>query len=504
MHHTRLPAVQEEEETGSDSDDYSIAESGDGDAVDSADSGEVAAPFEDTHPTRASTAEKGKGVDRSGPQRPTTRPRSSSLVKEKESRTWADLEWSMVIALISPIGNWLTGSDHVKNLFLLLLLIFYLHQLIEVPWRLYHSSRPRSRKHAMEPVKDARAEFASSELRVRELFFLSCTVLSPFLGAVLVRHVFSALEGVDSLSWFSTTLFVLATGIRPWTHLVSRLQERTDDLQQALYAEEEEEYHRGVDQKLESVMDRLAELERALRDVKAKADRVAPLEEACDEIGDGLETLERTVHRQERKIESARVSHNNRLSAVESTVLRLEEQQKQHLRVIAVHAQATRDSVHIALPPFLSQFLVHLRNQLSQIMHIIAKRYPSFLLKQQVKPLSTTMISAPVTPSGTVHFFNGTPLETIPEAADSDSEGTYVSDKEGTSHTSPGAGELHKRGGRKRSRSRSHSGARMLHRQKSYGRLALDYASDVFSWPYRFAVKTLLFVLPPQAQKQFL
>lgn len=50
---------------------------------------------------------------------------------EKEARSWSDLDVSMIIALLSPVGNWLTGSDHVKNLFLLILLVFYLHQLIE-------------------------------------------------------------------------------------------------------------------------------------------------------------------------------------------------------------------------------------------------------------------------------------------------------------------------------------------------------------------------------------
>ena len=50
---------------------------------------------------------------------------------EKKPRSWSDLDVSMIIALLSPVGNWLTGSDHVKNLFLLILLVFYLHQLIE-------------------------------------------------------------------------------------------------------------------------------------------------------------------------------------------------------------------------------------------------------------------------------------------------------------------------------------------------------------------------------------
>ena len=37
----------------------------------------------------------------------------------------------MLVALASPLGNLLTGGDHIKNLLLLLLLIYYLNQLIE-------------------------------------------------------------------------------------------------------------------------------------------------------------------------------------------------------------------------------------------------------------------------------------------------------------------------------------------------------------------------------------
>jgi hypothetical protein len=49
-------------------------------------------------------------------------PRSSSL---------ADLDLSIIIAVIAPLVNWLTGSDQLKNLFLILFLIVYLHQLVQ-------------------------------------------------------------------------------------------------------------------------------------------------------------------------------------------------------------------------------------------------------------------------------------------------------------------------------------------------------------------------------------
>jgi hypothetical protein len=47
------------------------------------------------------------------------------------SSSWADLDISIIVAVIAPLVNWLTGSDQIKNLFLVLFLIIYLHQLVQ-------------------------------------------------------------------------------------------------------------------------------------------------------------------------------------------------------------------------------------------------------------------------------------------------------------------------------------------------------------------------------------
>ncbi|KAF7344929.1 OTU domain-containing protein [Mycena venus] len=60
-----------------------------------------------------------------------------------DPRPWYKPSIPVLLALAPPIGNWLTGGDHLKDLLLLLLLVFYLHQLVEVPWSLYHAARPR-------------------------------------------------------------------------------------------------------------------------------------------------------------------------------------------------------------------------------------------------------------------------------------------------------------------------------------------------------------------------
>ena len=52
-------------------------------------------------------------------------------VAHDSSARWFGYDLSIIVAMVSPVGNLLTGSDHIKNIFLLLLLIYYLHQLVE-------------------------------------------------------------------------------------------------------------------------------------------------------------------------------------------------------------------------------------------------------------------------------------------------------------------------------------------------------------------------------------
>lgn len=62
---------------------------------------------------------------------PQHKDRTETSPMSPNSRAWYEFDLAVVVALVSPIGNWLTGTDHIKNLFLIVLLIFYLHQIIE-------------------------------------------------------------------------------------------------------------------------------------------------------------------------------------------------------------------------------------------------------------------------------------------------------------------------------------------------------------------------------------
>lgn len=56
---------------------------------------------------------------------------SQESQQEAHQKAWYEFDLAVVLVLISPIGNWLTGGDHIRNLVFLLLLVFYLRQVIE-------------------------------------------------------------------------------------------------------------------------------------------------------------------------------------------------------------------------------------------------------------------------------------------------------------------------------------------------------------------------------------
>lgn len=56
---------------------------------------------------------------------------NEQLVEKSPSRAWYEFDWAILVALVSPACQWLTGGDYIKNLVMLVLLVYYLHQIIE-------------------------------------------------------------------------------------------------------------------------------------------------------------------------------------------------------------------------------------------------------------------------------------------------------------------------------------------------------------------------------------
>ncbi|KAJ7833007.1 hypothetical protein B0H14DRAFT_1170116 [Mycena olivaceomarginata] len=179
----------------------------------------------------------------------------STTTTRPPPHAWYKPSVPVLLALAPPIGNWLTGGDHVKDLLLLLLLVFYLHQIVEVPWSLYHAARPRRppapRDINPDPahipaLRARRAARAQSSLRTLELGLLLLCLITPFLGVALLRSLASLSSSSSSsgakpaeavpISWFSTALFGLVTALRPLRELVSRVVSRTSTLHSQVHA----------------------------------------------------------------------------------------------------------------------------------------------------------------------------------------------------------------------------------------------------------------------------
>ncbi|KAF9016303.1 hypothetical protein BDZ89DRAFT_1141553 [Hymenopellis radicata] len=247
------------------------------------------------------------------------------------SRAWYQFDFAVVIALLSPVGNLLTGGDLIKNLIYILFLLFYLHQIIEVPWNMYHAARMRQHpRTASPPPSSPQALLAETELHRVELFLLALSSVAPFAGAYLLRYILLLIAGRDILSWFSTNLFVLATGIRPWTHILDRLSQRVETLHDVIHYPPT---NREVPDRVDRIEERIDMFERRLRETN---------EEAFEYVDEAIDGVEKNQRRHERRCEKS-----------ESRMRELE------MAVEALRGKVKRMPMHLetASKPWLLEFI---------------------------------------------------------------------------------------------------------------------------------------------------
>ncbi len=353
---------------------------------------------------------------------------------------------------------------------------------------------------------------AHHELHRHEVVYLALAVLSPLGGALFLRHVLSALGEQSSISWFSTTLFVLATGIRPWTHFVNRLQSRTHDLHTALHYPDEDSLvhmYEQTNRALHASQKRIDALERELNVVRESLRRAEQLREVCDDLTDVLGELERAGKRTERKADAGRAAQSVRITTLEQSVVQLEQRRQRDI--------AAFEAAGVRIPKgdaFLQQAWFSLMTAVDKIL-CVPRALILFGLEdpcaQAQKPASPKefRIQLPangLNGNGTLHARIRSPdrekhlphlvprLATIPEAEDSDSEETFVSDKEGPPPQSNGTSP------QKHVRRRSTSGGASSHRHhkvKTFGQRVFEFAQDVVLWPYHFSVRVIVALLPP-------
>ncbi|TFY68668.1 hypothetical protein EVG20_g3461 [Dentipellis fragilis] len=406
--------------------------------------------------------------------------------------SWTDLDLSVVVALVAPVGNWLTGSDHLKNLFLILLLIVYLHQLIQVPWELYqsacarraHPNIPMYRASSSGDALRAKQELAASELRRHELAYLFLSVVSPFLGALLLRFVLDTLSSIQNISWFSTTLFVLATGIRPWAHLISRLRNRTQVLHDIIHYPSPD-MQLIADSKLQVVVTRMEKLENELASLKRNMVEEKRVEEMYDDLSGAIDDVERVLKKQESKSETTRVAHEHRIAAVEKGVSKVKERKRAdnpRLVLGGIHGNTYVDSKS-------HSFITHFSLALAQAIHVL---WALFTFNFRYEPTSPNNRSKYLSsPDGTKlhHMKSPHRLETIHEDAHEVGNGHKEEESESSSELADTESPtvIHKVS--------DEISLRKRRSRPSYS--FFDFVADLVTLPYRFAIQTLLAISPP-------
>ncbi|KAG9038896.1 hypothetical protein FRB95_013574 [Tulasnella sp. JGI-2019a] len=227
-----------------------------------------------------------------------------------DDTNWFDVP--LAFAIVPAIGSLLTGSDLLKDFFHLAFLLYYLRYLIRVPWTLYSSARARRTHSSFTDINSANDQhirkLARTELRIAELTYLAFTIIAPFLGAILLRSV-SKLLSIDMVSTFSTSLFVLATGIRPWRHLVDLLRQRTEALHDAVHLPSED-----------SLISRVEAIEAHLDNIRAALEDKGGAQDMLEAVNGSLDLTRKELKKVEKSAEAARMANEARLRALESAV----------------------------------------------------------------------------------------------------------------------------------------------------------------------------------------
>ncbi|KAI7829463.1 hypothetical protein BC939DRAFT_27476 [Gamsiella multidivaricata] len=154
-----------------------------------------------------------------------------------------------------------------------------------MPWDLYYAARTRrilltsvSANAPVDPVLELRRQTAAASLRRQEFFTLLLVLASPFIGGYTLQYLktfFSSYE--DYLSALNIELFIIASGIRPLTHLISLLKARALHLQEQVhYPDAEVELLRRKVASIEAEMSQLRRAFATKRDVLQVQDSVEP------------------------------------------------------------------------------------------------------------------------------------------------------------------------------------------------------------------------------------
>lgn len=167
---------------------------------------------------------------------------------------------------------------------------------------------------------------ASSELRIHESLALFTCFVSPAIGAWLLHHIRGQLsrpsEGL--VSNYNLTIFLLASEVRPLSHLIKLVQARTLHLQRTVSTNQSQPATAASPGDLADLTHRLDELEKHLADSTTNGSPGAKpptpqdlTSQARKAVQSDLDALNRAVRRYEKRATLLSLQTESRLQDVE-------------------------------------------------------------------------------------------------------------------------------------------------------------------------------------------
>ncbi|ORX56917.1 hypothetical protein DM01DRAFT_322416 [Hesseltinella vesiculosa] len=145
-----------------------------------------------------------------------------------------EISWPIILAVVPTLGTFIAGSAEIWNDFVLIVLIlYYVFKWMTVPWSYYESARSRRliHFHATREMPSKQNQLAS-ELRRHEVTGLLWVIASPFIAGYTLQYSRYFLSDYDRyMSSFNVAVFVLAASLKPLSHVMMLLRERTLFLQ---------------------------------------------------------------------------------------------------------------------------------------------------------------------------------------------------------------------------------------------------------------------------------
>ncbi|CAO3643780.1 unnamed protein product [Mucor fragilis] len=285
--------------------------------------------------------------------------RSVDISEKKEFSP--TVSWPILLAIIPTLGAFFAGSAEIWSDFIMLLLIlYYVYKWMTVPWAYYESARTRRIIHQKSSTEKSKAsllntqkedeayfkrmqqehakrKLITAELRRHELAGLLWVVLSPAIAGYTLQYSRYLLSNVDRyISAFNVTVFILAASIKPISHVMVLLQERTMFLQsEALVSESQV-------QVLQTKMDLLEKELYGLR--KAYATKKDLGQVVTEDINPSLQQLAKALKRFEKRDLALRTWSEEQFTSIDHKVrefdqyicYRIEQDQRQQAHGMVV------------------------------------------------------------------------------------------------------------------------------------------------------------------------